>query len=244
MARVLLIQPWKYRDEGVRHHDLGHEWRNGPYSLILLGTQLKAKGQQVRVMDLERALVAKRGSVCACLNGLVRMIEKFAPDVIGLGFFSVHYCEAKRIAETVRQTCRRMGLKPLFVAGGIHATTEPHVTLKDLDCDCVFIGEAEAGIVRLAAGEDPHHVPGVLFPGASEGSRGEEIRPLDSLPFPDWSLSDYRFYAHRSTGKLGFKKSGSLDMMMGRGCAYKCNFCAYPAMSSVRFCQAGSDECG
>ena len=68
--------------------------------------------------------------------------------------------------------------------------------------------------------------------------KAEEIDNLDSLPFPDWSLCDYGFYAYPTYGKIKVRESKSLDMIMGRGCVYKCAFCAYNALSAVRFYSA------
>lgn len=238
MTKVMLVQPWNYHDENVPEHDLSHEWRNGPYSLLLLATILRDCGHQVVVVDMLRDLVVLRGKVEACLNQLSGNIEQFRPDIIGFGFFSIHYLEVREAVSVARQTCTRIGINPIFIAGGIHASIEPKGCLSDLGFDCAFVGEADLGLPRLAEGQKPENVPGIVGSRTQMHIKGEEVRELDSLPFPDWSLCDYRFYATPSFGKIKFRQSRSLDMLMGRGCVYRCAFCAYPALSAVRFYSA------
>jgi len=91
--------------------------------------------------------------------------------------------------------------------------------------------------VQLADGQKPETVTGVVSTGASI-TRGEEVQSLDSLPFPDWKLCDYRFYSYPSYARLKIRRTRSLDMIMGRGCVYKCAFCAYSALSAVSFYSA------
>ncbi len=238
MARVMLIQPWNYHDEGLAGQDLGRQWRNGPYSLVLLGTILRQEGHAVRVVDLIRDLVVLDGSVEACLQGLVRDIEDFRPEIIGLGFFSIHYFETIRVVETARAACRRLGLRTVFVAGGIHASTEPALTIRDMGFDHAFVGEADISLPRFAGGTAPSSTAGVVSGDGGCAEPGERVASLDTLPFPDWSLIDHRFYAQPSSGKIKTRRTRSLDCIMGRGCVYKCTFCAYPALSSVRFYSA------
>ena len=249
----MLVQPWNYHDEDVKRHDLANEWRNGPYSLLLLATQLRKHGHEVLIVDMIRDLVVLKGSVKKCLAQFAARISTFQPDIIGFGFFSIHYFEVKKAVEAARAACAKVGIRPMFVAGGIHASTEPQSTIRDLGFDCSFVGEADLGIVQLADGVDPATIPGVALPAtarkgkipplvdrasANHASKGEEVRDLDSLPFPDWSLCDVGFYAHPSYAKIKVKASKSLDMIMGRGCVYKCAFCAYNALSAVRFYSA------
>ncbi len=238
MAKVLLAQPWNYHDEGVEKHDLAQEWRNGPYSLLLLATQLRKHGHEVLLVDMIRDLVVFQGNVARCLQKLADEITAFHPDIIGFGFFSIHYFEVKKAVETARRACERAGIHPLFIAGGIHASVEPKGTIRDLGFDYSFVGEGDLGIVQLANGTKPTDVKGVVGPLTLSREMGEEVRPLDSLPFPDWSLCDYQFYAYPSFGKLKVQKTSSIDMIMGRGCVYKCAFCAYNALSAVRFYSA------
>ena len=238
MSKVMLVQPWNYHDEGVKEHDLSQEWRNGPYSLLLLATELRKQKHEVMVVDMIRDLVVLKGDVEACLEKFSESIRQFRPDIIGFGFFSIHFFEVRRAVQVARQTCDKIGIQPLFIAGGIHASTEPSGTIKDLGFDCSFVGEGDLGLVELADGERLDSVQGVVGPETSTFGKGEEVKPLDSLPFPDWSLCDYKFYSYPSFGKIKFRQSKSLDMIMGRGCVYKCAFCAYNALSAVRFYSA------
>ena len=255
MSKVMLVQPWNHHDEGVTQHDLAQEWRNGPYSLLLLATQLQKNHHDVTIVDMIRDLVVLGGDTEACLERLSAAIREFRPDIIGFGFFSIHFFEVQRAVRVARQVCRSIGIHPIFVAGGIHASTEPRKTIDDLGFDYSFVGEADLGIVRLADGQSPATVPGVVGagtnghaggklltladgPAAITHSKGEQVRSLDSLPFPDWSHCDYKFYAYPSYAKVKFRAAKTLDMVMGRGCVYKCAFCAYNALSAVRFYSA------
>ncbi len=235
MARVMFVQPWKYQDEGIGQQDLGQQWRNGPYGVLVLASQLRKHGHEVSVQDLQSALVRLGGDTQACLDRFGQAVMEFRPDILGFSFFTVHYAEIKKALAFARQVCKREGLSPAFVGGGIHVSAEPLSSLEDLGFDYVFVGEAEEGILDLADGVPPTHVPGVVPPSSSCLTRGNAVQDLDTLPFPDWGLCDYQFYATPSYGKVGFRAVRALDMMVGRGCAYKCSFCAYTALSKLRF---------
>ncbi len=231
----MLIQPWNFHDEGIVEHDLSQQWRNGPYSLLLLATQLKTAGHDVHIVDMIRDLVILKGDLNACLQKMTDEITAFKPDIIGFGFFSIHYFEVRKAVQVARAACDKIGLPAIFIAGGIHASTEPQSTIQDLGFDYAFKGEADLGILELANGTKPLAVQGVVGNTTLMPSSGDEIKPLDDLPFPDWSLCDYNFYATPTYARMNVRKTSSLDMIMGRGCVYKCAFCAYNALSAVRF---------
>jgi radical SAM superfamily enzyme YgiQ (UPF0313 family) len=253
MARVMLVQPWNFHDEGVVHDELENEWRPAPYSLVLLGTLLRQKGHGVKVIDLIERLVSNRGDLKLTLRQYEDDIRQFKPDILGIGFFSIHFIEVQKLVQLSRQACTRAGLPTVFIAGGIHASTEPAHTLAHLDFDYVFIGEAEISLAKFCDGADPDSIPGVvgrekLLGGvetrASSPSRlgtltfphkGETLQELDRLPFPDYSLVNAGFYAQPNRAKFRTFLARSLDVLMGRGCVYRCSFCAYNALSSVRF---------
>jgi radical SAM superfamily enzyme YgiQ (UPF0313 family) len=244
MTRVILVQPWNYHDEGIKKHDLSNEWRNGPYSLLLLASELKSHNHTVKIVDLHRDLVSFEGDLNKCLTNFAKDIEDFKPEIIGVTLFSIHFFEAKIIVKTARKICDRLQIKPIILGGGIHVTLEPKSSLEQLDFDYVFVGEADIGIVDLANGKDPLSIPGIADKNTignisdPKQIRGVEVRDLDLLPFPDWSMIDYTFYSHPTYARVKTAKSSSLDIMMGRGCTKRCSFCAYSATSSVRYYSA------
>jgi anaerobic magnesium-protoporphyrin IX monomethyl ester cyclase len=257
MARVMLCQPWNFHDENVVHNDLENEWRCAPYSLVLLATLMRQKGHTVCVVDLIEKLVSNRGDLDLTLAEFAHAIETFRPDVLGMGFFSIHYIEIKKLVQFCRRACERAGLETKIVAGGIHASTEPVLTLKDLEFDYVFIGEAEISLQQFCDGADPRTIPGVLGHEGKKAisltdtdthttgrahlgrlmfpDKSEVLHDLDSLPFPDYSLVNHAFYARPNKAKFRTFFASSLDVLMGRGCVYRCAFCAYNALSTVRF---------
>jgi len=256
MAKVLLLQPWQFRSERHKANPYG-AWRNGPYSLVLLGGILKKEGHEVKIVDLECVLHSPQCSnnPDILLSMLDNIVKDFTPDIVGVSFFSIHWVEVKRMVQSLRNSFKKYGIQPLLVAGGIHATSEPQNTLEDLGFDYVFIGEADTSIIKLANGQDPKTIPGVYEksffhshddkvlitnnPGkgfTSSVRKGEEIENLDDLPFIDWTMCDYNFYSHPSHaihGKVN-SRTRSLDLMMTRGCVFKCKFCAYSFLSKMR----------
>src|SRR5262249_29959108 len=121
MARVMLCQPWNFHDENVVHDDLQNEWRCAPYSLVLLATLLRKHGHTVCVVDLIERLVVNRGNLARTLDDYAEEIRRFRPDVLGIGFFSIHYMEVRELVQFSRGVCRKAGLPTQFIAGGIHA---------------------------------------------------------------------------------------------------------------------------
>src|SRR5881296_2042053 len=162
MARVMLCQPWNFHDENVVHDDLQNEWRCAPYSLVMLATLLRKQGHTVCVVDLIERLVSNRGNLELTLHQFAGDVRTFAPDIFGVGFFSIHYVEVQKLVQFVRRVCEKERLKTVFIAGGIHASTEPVLTLENLGFDYVFIGEAEISLARFCNGDTPEQIGGVL----------------------------------------------------------------------------------
>src|SRR4029079_1758727 len=107
-------------------------------------------------------MVTHRGDLDRTLHEYADDIRRFRPDILGMGFFSIHYMEVQKLVQFSRGVCKKAGLKTTFIAGGIHASTEPALTLKNLEFDYVFIGEAEISLAKFCDGADPRTIPGVL----------------------------------------------------------------------------------
>jgi anaerobic magnesium-protoporphyrin IX monomethyl ester cyclase len=101
--------------------------------------------------------------------------------------------------------------------------------------DFVLVGEAEQTLLDLVraigSGMDASHIPGVVSPDAPLTSREVLKRvssrnlPSEHLPFPARDLIDlepYREAWHSAHGSF------SLNLIAGRGCPFRCNWCAKP----------------
>lgn len=111
----------------------------------------------------------------------------------------------------------------LHLAGGVHATAEPLVTLR-AGWDAVAVGEGEATFTALVeafgAGGDWRAVPGLALLDGDGGlvKLGPAVRrELDAYPaFPH-------------------SRNLTSPIEITRGCVYACRFCQTPFMFSARF---------
>lgn len=93
--------------------------------------------------------------------------------------------------------------------------------------DAVIIGEGELPLLRLLNGESMDAIKGFFFPGKDSVEKADVIPNLDELPFPDWELIDKDFYtqpSHQISNAIIHKV---MPITFGRGCMYRCNFCAH-----------------
>jgi len=237
MASVALINPWNFHEEGIayRSEQLMHIWRNPPMGLVLLATELCEVGHDVTICDLERDLVVNGGDLQATLAGLRKSLEKIQPDFVGVTILSVRYLEAQRIVELCDKLRCNMAHNPKIVVGNIHSTVEPEATLRDNPAvDVAFVGEADKPFLHLVNGEPIEEISGVAF----RQDKSIVVKPpwyapnLDELPFPNWNFIDVEFYTAPSYAAHARTKrpAHSLDIIISRGCPYRCTFCAYNKM--------------
>jgi anaerobic magnesium-protoporphyrin IX monomethyl ester cyclase len=114
---------------------------------------------------------------------------------------------------------RARGVKVGFI--GITASKMPQLFQEH--ADFIFTGEPEAATMRMAHGEVPS---GVVV--------SEEIRDLDSLPFPRWDL-----ITEDRGRKFGIKWSsrpvgGGFPLLASRGCPEFCTYCPHRILAGYR----------
>ncbi|OGZ33187.1 MAG: hypothetical protein A2V69_01515 [Candidatus Portnoybacteria bacterium RBG_13_40_8] len=159
-------------------------------------------------------------------------------DLIGVGFL------AARFKETVLGLCNTINKykkNAWLVLGGPGPSPIPGYVLKETKADIIAIGEAEETIVDLLKckinGSDLSKVKGIAYRKNGKiiiNERREPIRDLDSIPFPDWSLFPMDKYTTCLKLFRGTKDDKTLDILTGRGCINRCNFC-YRMEKGIRF---------
>jgi radical SAM superfamily enzyme YgiQ (UPF0313 family) len=188
----------------------------------LLGQQylvaaLRAHGCDVRVIDAS----ARRRRLSH--DEILRLVDDWQPDVIGMALFTRWVYHAYELARALRGKARWL------VAGGAHATSRPMEPLSH-GFDAVLVGEAELSIVRFAecmAGRgDLASIPGIVFRDSDgrvhTGPPAQFIDDLDSLPTPLHAQDLYDSSWYSDTGHVAIPGG----LLTSRGCPARCTFCA------------------
>lgn len=146
--------------------------------------------------------------------------------VVAWSFYSPDFPAAATELRQIREATPA-GAEVLHVAGGVHATAEPLVTLR-AGFEAVVVGEGEASFVRLVeligAGEDWRGVPGLAYLDGTGTLRR-------SGPAPAHDLDRYPSFPFR------LRLTGPIELT--RGCIYACRFCQTPFAFGARFRHRG-----
>jgi anaerobic magnesium-protoporphyrin IX monomethyl ester cyclase len=194
-----------------------HEGNNlfPPLGLLYVAGALRAVGHRVRVWDADPWLEAD----------LVERLAAFDPELVGFSFLTMTWTRAVELAAQVR--ARLPGVR--LIAGGPHATALPRETLRGLGAVAVVQGEGEESAVALVdaleAGRDPHGLPGVCTDRGAGPAR-PRVADLDRLPMPARDLTDFARYLSPPGLIRGLGSARHASLMAGRGCRYRCTFCA------------------
>lgn len=229
--RVLLISPPFYRLLG------GHnDWP--ALGLSYLAAVLNQFGVEARVYHTDRTQAQDHLSLREIFGGhhqyaralqdfehpvwkeIVDRALAFQPTLVGLSLVTPTAKGAARLAQAIKSRNPRIRI----VAGGPHATFMPRAVLEGSPFDYVVRGEGEQTLLALVEGESLESIPGLSFRDPSGAVRSNPDRPLigdlDQLPFPD-----SRFDLNPRP------LDGDHEMIMtGRGCPYRCVFCASPSL--------------
>lgn len=227
--RVLLILP--------RYRGLNHGLFLG---IAALSASLKASGAEVEVFDEDVAAEAEAqtGSLTGAI--LRRMLDSFAPTLIGVHVNTPNYSAALRMACSIREYSDA----PL-VAGGPHATAAAECLLNSHpEFDYVLRGEADQSLPQLAWALETNSpvdsVPGLVWrvDRSVVCNRRWALLNLDALPQPDRlallhpSDSDLKrcarsHYTRNFTSTIpSFQGREVAGCHASRGCDYSCPFCS------------------
>lgn len=138
------------------------------------------------------------------------------PDVLLLSAYLQHYNSVREIARMAQER----GI-PVLLGGPMFNLAETAVAWAGIAGISAVVG-AEADLTigamvrAVVAGADLGQFPGVVLPDGRRAAMAAPLRPLESLPIPDFSDFPWDRYPHPV-----------IPMMTGRGCQWdKCLFCS------------------
>ena len=163
------------------------------------------------------------------LAGIMKIVEKEKPDIIGISMLTTAASIAMKIVDEVHKKFPEIKI----VMGDIHASLFAKDLLKDGYADYIVHREGEYTMLELAqALRDNKSVEGIK--GLSYLNQEKEVihnepRPfienLDDLPFPAWDLFPLDKYKTDPRTEI---VAGETDMLIlaTRGCPNVCAFCS------------------
>lgn len=221
MKVMLIGPPW-----GDVYGNFKHVAKVGvfypPLGLCYLASYLRKGGHEVRVVDAEAEGLK--------LDGVIRAIEQFQADLVGIQVVSplwdvvLEICKAVKVRRNIPVV---LGGPHITIVGGEAFEQNPYF-------DYGVIGEGEATMLeladRLACGGPVNTVSGIVYrEGQVVRQTPARMAPdnLDEYLFPDRSglpVEQYLF----SVPRKGIRKFSTITST--RGCPFNCTFCTEPMM--------------
>jgi radical SAM superfamily enzyme YgiQ (UPF0313 family) len=194
-----------------------------------LATIARERGHQVTVLNSARERMT--------FAGFADLVQREQYDVIGFQLFTYDLNPVKAHLAIIRQ------LSPgtVTIAGGPHPSGDPEGTLQYLEqLDFAFQGEAEIGfpllLDGLSGGEDVlAQIPGLVWRdnGVPRVNQFTFVEDLDALPMPAWDLLIPEQYPEAPHGAFT-RAFPTAPIIITRGCASGCTFCAGSRISGRR----------
>jgi radical SAM superfamily enzyme YgiQ (UPF0313 family) len=196
-----------------------------PYSLALGAALLRARGCDVRLVDL----TATRQTMADLVARLDR--DPFRPTLIVFPSTTpTLVADARAMAEL------KVRYGAPVICFGPHASTVPQESMERApDVDGMLVGEPEDGLLALATLDSmaaADQVPsltfrrdGAIVPHRAHGSFSGFL----DAPYPAWDLLDLSVY------RLPLVDKSYVLVETSRGCPYSCDFCVAPIHQGHKF---------
>ena len=159
---------------------------------------------------------------------LIRNIETYGPDLIGITAMTPTVPEALRVAELARRTAPRARI----VLGGVHPTLDPsertHQRSMWTSLSAVRGSlPLPSWLRRSSAGLPADAIEGVSYK-KDDGSlvingKAPLIKDLTSLPMSDYDAFPVERYIEHNRHLRSIR---GISMIVSRGCPFQCTFCA------------------
>jgi radical SAM superfamily enzyme YgiQ (UPF0313 family) len=190
-----------------------------PLALEYIGAGIKDH-HEVKLLDLQ---------IPDIKPGLKETLETFQPDIIACSAFTPGVNSAGKICAEAKKILPGI----LTVVGGHHATVMPRDYFQDT-IDVVVSGEGVFPFKKICEchekGKSFEDIENIYYRknGKMVFTRKEEHPPLDSLPFPDRTLTSH--LRHRYLTFILEKPTTLANIRGSVGCTYHCKFCAVSSM--------------
>lgn len=220
---VLVIPNYNWNKQGSQSNEKNILWHFIPYNLCLLAAILEKENRyEIKVID---ALAENLST-----EEFEKRIRIEEPDFVGISVLMDFYGYTGHMAAEI---VKRISPEIITGLGGVHATANPELNVRDINYDYVMCGEGEEMLPQLIHyinGEQQQIPKGVWFMRDGQirnGGHSDFITELDKYPLPAYHLIDYSKYAMKAERKSldGPAAYPYARILTSRGCPYNCCFC-------------------
>jgi len=159
-------------------------------------------------------------------DDLVKKIEIYKPDLIGITIVEDTFELAKSLLEAIRR------FNVPVIAGGVFVTFNPEEVITNQDIDMLCVGEGEEALVELCEkienGENYRNIKN-LWVKTDSGVIKNDPRPLmdiNKLPYIDYEIFGVKRLFRPMYGKI----YSMIHVEVDRGCPYDCTYCEAPQL--------------
>ena len=193
-------------------------YNSAPLGLLYIAAVLEQAGHEVAAIDAAAQLYN--------VEKTVEEVLAFAPDVIGIGSFTVTF-----------ETCKKLGLglkaampDVPIVLGSYHVTLLPEEAMANTQFDVGVLGEGEQTMLEVVEHYEGKReltdIAGIVYRNDEDRlvftKKRKKVRDLDRFPFPARHLLPPNIYRPVPVDEHAFPK---FAMVTSRGCPHACAFC-------------------
>ena len=197
-------------------YDNGSYVNNFPLGSAYIATALENNGHDVTIYNQDVYHYPE--------EHLIEYLNNNEFDFIGLSFIAGYYQYRKIIK--ICEAIHKSKTNAKIILGGHGPSPEPEYFLRKVKADYVVIGEGENTICDLVNGvSNPN---GIAYIDNNDNfiqtKPRELIKDIDSISYPAYHKFPMDHYIlMRESGYT--KTDRTAEMLSGRGCPFKCNFC-------------------
>lgn len=182
----------------------GDETSTPPIGIMYIAAYLNSKGYNCKILDI--------GLKGLSLSETIRCIKRVNPRVVGISILTPSTITAVPLAREIKKKMPHV----VVGCGGTHICVDPTFIQRYPYFDFAVKGEGELIMLEIMKKLDKKKKVSGLY-------NGGYVKDLDSLPFPDYNLIDFKEYGY-PLDAVG-KRWSAIAMITSRGCPFACSFC-------------------
>jgi len=205
-----------------------------PLGLCTLASWLRARGHHVRIVDLDLDMRFGARPHTAYTHIFSEEMRDFAPQVAGVTSMYSNSLQAEQLV----RAAKRVDPHAMTIAGGSHFGALGAQSLRRIpELDFVIEGESEPAFAALLDGISPTDIPRLHYrqEGQCRHNASRGLMDLAELP-PMWSTLEGSLAIERYRATIPTSSERRVAYVeAGRGCPYRCSFCATAPFWEHRF---------